>query len=337
MSEHGSNDTLRVVLAAPRGFCAGVDRAIATVERALAIHGAPVYVRHEIVHNRRVCDDLRAKGAIFVDEVEAIPEGAVTIFSAHGVSRQVERDAAARDLRVIDATCPLVARVHGEGRRYAEQGHRVILIGHEGHAEVTGTLGQIDADVHVVDTVEAVTALPFAADDPVAYISQTTLSVSDTRGIIEAILARWPHARGQDTKDICYATQNRQQAVIELSREVDLVLVIGAENSSNSNRLVEIARAEGVAAHLVPEAESLDPDWIADVGAVGITAGASAPEILVTETLGRMAGYRHMVVETADSGIREEVRFRLPRMARRRAGPAGEAEGRRPRSDAPVP
>ncbi|MBK0397732.1 4-hydroxy-3-methylbut-2-enyl diphosphate reductase [Limibaculum sp. M0105] len=303
---------LRVVLANPRGFCAGVERAIETVERALELYGAPVYVRHEIVHNRRVCDDLRQKGAIFVEDLDDVPTGAITIFSAHGVARRVEDEAERRGLDIIDATCPLVAKVHAEGRRYAEAGYQVILIGHAGHPEVVGTLGQIPAEVHVVADVTGVDALPFEPDEQVAYVTQTTLSVVDTRGIVAAILRRWPGAQGQDTRDICYATQNRQQAVIDISGRVDLVLVVGAPNSSNSNRLVEIARAQGVAAYLVPTPEALDPAWLDGVGAVGISAGASAPEVLVQETLGRLAEFRHVVVEAA-SGVREDVVFRLPR------------------------
>ncbi|MDT8344410.1 MAG: 4-hydroxy-3-methylbut-2-enyl diphosphate reductase [Thermohalobaculum sp.] len=303
---------LRVVLANPRGFCAGVERAIETVERALELYGAPVYVRHEIVHNARVCDDLRAKGAIFVEDLDAVPAGALTIFSAHGVARRVEDEAARRGLEVIDATCPLVAKVHAEGRRYAEAGYRVVLIGHAGHPEVVGTLGQIPAEVQVVADVAGVAALPFGPDERVAYVTQTTLSVIDTRGIVAAIHARWPGAQGQDTRDICYATQNRQQAVIDICGRVDLVLVVGAPNSSNSNRLVEIAQAQGVPAHLVPTPEALNPAWLDGVGAVGISAGASAPEVLVQETLGRLATWRHLVVEAA-GGTREDVVFRLPR------------------------
>ena len=303
---------LRVVLASPRGFCAGVDRAITTVERALEAYGPPVYVRHEIVHNARVCDELRAKGAIFVDELDEVPPGAVTIFSAHGVTRAVEQQARVRGLDIVDATCPLVTKVHKEGRRYAGEGRRVVLIGHAGHPEVIGTIGQIGAEVHVVASVQEVEALPFVAGERIAYVTQTTLSVIDTRGIVAAIRDRWPDAVGQDTRDICYATQNRQQAVIDMAPRVDVVLVVGAPNSSNSNRLVEIARAFGVQGYLVPTADAVDPAWIEDADAVGITAGASAPEILVQETLGRLAEWRPIVIETS-GGIREDVAFRLPR------------------------
>ncbi|MGF1502467.1 MAG: 4-hydroxy-3-methylbut-2-enyl diphosphate reductase [Paracoccaceae bacterium] len=302
---------MTVVLATPRGFCAGVERAIEIVERALAKHGAPVYVRHEIVHNPRVVAELRARGAVFVREVDEIPEGAVTIFSAHGVARRVENDAAGRGLEVIDATCPLVAKVHHEGRRYAAQGRTLILIGHAGHPEVVGTLGQIEGPVHLAASADEIDALPIPADAAVAYVTQTTLSVTDTREIIAAIHRRWPGAEGPDTRDICYATQNRQEAVRRLASDVDRIIVVGAQNSSNSNRLREIAEAEGRPAVLIAEAGELDLGWLADADRVGITAGASAPEVTVHETVARLG--RHFRVETVTlPGLAEEVAFKLP-------------------------
>ncbi|MEM6487737.1 MAG: 4-hydroxy-3-methylbut-2-enyl diphosphate reductase [Pseudomonadota bacterium] len=309
---------MTAVLAAPRGFCAGVERAVETVERALAQHGAPVYVRHEIVHNARVCAALTAKGAVFVEELDEVPPRSVVVFSAHGVARTVEEEAAAAGHRVIDATCPLVTRVHINGRRYAAEGRTVILIGHLGHAEVEGTLGQIDVPVHVVATAEEVAALDLPHDAPVAYITQTTLSVADTRGVIEAIAARWPDSVGPDTRDICYATQNRQQAVSEIAAEVDAVLIVGAPNSSNSNRLVEIAEAAGRPARLVPAAEDLDLGFLAGVARVGISAGASAPEVIVQELLQRLGTAFALTVEQR-AGVREDVTFRLPRSLERGA------------------
>ncbi|MEM6944927.1 MAG: 4-hydroxy-3-methylbut-2-enyl diphosphate reductase [Pseudomonadota bacterium] len=303
---------MRVLLANPRGFCAGVERAIETVERALATHGAPVYVRHEIVHNARVCDELRAKGAIFVEDLSEVPESSVVIFSAHGVPRRVEEEAEAAGHAVIDATCPLVARVHLGARRYVAEGRQVILIGHREHVEVQGTLGQVDAEMIVVGSVDEVEALDLPPMTPVAYVTQTTLSVGDTQGIIEAIRARFPDTMGPETRDICYATQNRQQAVREIAGEVDLFLIIGARNSSNSNRLVEIATAEGVAAHLVPDAGSFEPAWLEGVHAVGISAGASAPESIVDDVLKRLAEHRNLALEQRE-GMRENITFKLPR------------------------
>ncbi|MEM9783199.1 MAG: 4-hydroxy-3-methylbut-2-enyl diphosphate reductase [Pseudomonadota bacterium] len=307
---------LEIVLANPRGFCAGVERAIKTVEHALAEFGAPVYVRHEIVHNARVCDDLRAKGAVFVEEVEEVPPNSVVIFSAHGVPRRVENAAEAAAHHVIDATCPLVSRVHVGGRRYVMDGRRVILIGHRGHPEVEGTLGQIetppDRPVLVVASASDVEALDLQPDEPVSYVTQTTLSVSDTRGIIDAIRRRWPDAEGPDTRDICYATQNRQQAVAEIAGLVDAVVVVGARNSSNSNRLVEIALAAGVPARLVPSVADLERDFVEGVRRLGISAGASAPAVLVDEVMARLADWFDLSV-TEVMGKREDVSFRLPR------------------------
>jgi 4-hydroxy-3-methylbut-2-enyl diphosphate reductase len=249
---------MRVILAQPRGFCAGVERAIEIVEKALDLYGPPVYVRHEIVHNKRVVETLKAKGARFVEELDEIPDGAITVFSAHGVSQKVEDSAKLRDLPVLDATCPLVAKVHKEGQRYAEKGYDVILIGHEGHPEVEGTMGRIPGKVHLVEDVEDVTRLPIADTAKVAYVTQTTLSVDDTREVIEALKKRFPRIIGPDVKDICYATQNRQAAVRELAKQVDLLLVVGARNSSNSNRLREIGQESGVPTYLLEDVSALD-------------------------------------------------------------------------------
>jgi 4-hydroxy-3-methylbut-2-enyl diphosphate reductase len=302
---------MRILLAEPRGFCAGVVRAIEIVERALAIHGAPVYVRHEIVHNRHVVEDLRAKGAVFVRELDEVPQGALTVFSAHGVARLVERDAAARGLDVLDATCPLVTKVHVEGRRYAKDGRSVILIGHAGHPEVEGTLGQIDGEVHLVADVADVAALPIAQDRAVAYVTQTTLSVDDTRAVIEAIRTRFADVVGPGTRDICYATQNRQTAVRDLARECDVVLVVGAANSSNSNRLREIAEECGARAFLIADAGALTSGMVKGATTVGVTAGASAPERLVEEVVATLRALGAGEV-AALPGITEDVTFRLP-------------------------
>src|SRR6516164_5748530 len=279
---------MRVVLAQPRGFCAGVERAIEIVERALEKYGPPIYVRHEIVHNRHVVERLRAKGARFVDEIDEIPKGSVTIFSAHGVASVVEDLAADRGLPVIDDTCPLVSKVHSEGQRYANQGREIVLIGHAGHPEIEGTMGRISGRVHLISTPEEVAALAVSDPDKLAFITQTTLSVDDTRAVIDALKERFPSIVGPDTKDICYATQNRQRAARELARIVDVVLVVGAPNSSNSNRLREIAAESGVASYLIEDAGALDPHWVENAGAVGITAGASAPAELVEALIDRL-------------------------------------------------
>ncbi|MBW8269680.1 4-hydroxy-3-methylbut-2-enyl diphosphate reductase [Caldovatus aquaticus] len=313
---------MRVILAQPRGFCAGVVRAIAIVERAIEKYGPGVHVRHEIVHNRRVVEELERRGAIFVEELDQVPPGAVTVFSAHGVARQVEAEARARGLDVLDATCPLVSKVHNEGRRYAAQGRAVILIGHAGHPEVIGTLGQIDGEVHLVADAQDVERLPLPRSRPVAYVTQTTLSVDDTRATIEAIRARFDDVVGPDTRDICYATQNRQQAVRALARQCDVLLVVGAANSSNSNRLREIGAEQGVPCHLIPDASALRPEWVAGARTVGITAGASAPESLVqelVEALGRIAPVE--AVSTLE-GVVENVHFRLPAALEPRAAEA---------------
>lgn len=302
---------LRVVLAKPRGFCAGVERAIEIVERALEKFGAPVYVRHEIVHNKHVVESLKHRGAVFVEEVDEIPEGAITVFSAHGVSKRVEGDAKLRTLEVIDATCPLVTKVHKEGRRYASAGYDIILIGHVGHPEVEGTVGQIPGRVHVLCTEEEVATVQVADAQRVAFVTQTTLSVNDTKQVIAALKRRFPAIKGPDTRDICYATQNRQAAVLKMTEEVDLLLVVGAHNSSNSNRLAEIGTQMGVNSFLIEDASRLDPSWLEGVQTVGLTAGASAPEALVQGVIERLAELRPLQVVTLD-GVEENVHFRLP-------------------------
>jgi len=303
---------IRVILGQPRGFCAGVERAIEIVELALDRFGPPVYVRHEIVHNKHVVESLRAKGAVFVEELDEVPPGAVTIFSAHGVAESVEDEARTRDLPVIDATCPLVSKVHKEGQNHALKGREVILIGHAGHPEVEGTQGRIPGGVHLVSTAEDVPHLRVRDPEKVAYVTQTTLSVDDTRAVIEALTARFPAIVGPDVKDICYATQNRQQAVRELVEKVDLLLVVGARNSSNSNRLREIGGERGVPSHLIDDAGSLDPAWLDSVDVIGITAGASAPEALVLDLIERLRDFGTVVVEEQD-GVAENMQFKLPR------------------------
>lgn len=302
---------MRVILAQPRGFCAGVERAIEIVERALDRYGPPVYVRHEIVHNKRVVDELRAKGAIFVEELDDVPDGAVTVFSAHGVSQKIEDAAEGRDLPVIDATCPLVAKVHHEAQRYARQGRQVILIGHKGHPEVEGTSGRVPGGVFLVSTVEDVAQLEVRDPKKVAYVTQTTLSVDDTRDVIEALKKRFPSIAGPSLRDICYATQNRQTAVRDLAREVECLLVVGAQNSSNSNRLREIGEEMSVPSFLIADADSIDPSWLENVETVGITAGASAPEQLVQEVIDRLRDLGDVEVEALD-GVVEKVQFKLP-------------------------
>jgi 4-hydroxy-3-methylbut-2-en-1-yl diphosphate reductase len=302
---------IRVVLAQPRGFCAGVERAIEIVERALEKYGPPIYVRHEIVHNRHVVERLRAKGARFVDEIDEVPPGAVTIFSAHGVASAIETRAEERGLPVIDATCPLVSKVHIEGQRYANQGRESVLIGHAGHPEIEGTMGRITGKVHLISKPEEVSRLRVSDPEKLAFITQTTLSVDDTRAVIEALKARFPSIVGPDTKDICYATQNRQRATLELAKIVDVVLVVGAPNSSNSNRLREIAAEFGVPSYLIEDANALDPDWLRGVSAVGITAGASAPDELVEELVERLREMDEIEIERLP-GVTENVRFRMP-------------------------
>jgi 4-hydroxy-3-methylbut-2-enyl diphosphate reductase len=302
---------MKVILAKPRGFCAGVERAIEIVERALEKYGAPVYVRHEIVHNRHVVDSLRAKGARFVDELDEIPAGGITVFSAHGVSQKVEDEATMRSLPIIDATCPLVSKVHHEAQRYANSGRDIVLIGHAGHPEVEGTMGRIEGRVYLVAQPEDVAALEVRDPTQLSYVTQTTLSVDDTRSVIEALKARFPDITGPDTKDICYATQNRQRAVHDLATLVDVILVVGAHNSSNSNRLREIAAEMGTRSYLIADATVLDPAWVEGVEAVGVTAGASAPEHLVQEVVDRLRDLGATGVEIL-RGVEENVRFRMP-------------------------
>jgi 4-hydroxy-3-methylbut-2-en-1-yl diphosphate reductase len=288
---------LTILLASPRGFCAGVERAIQAVEDALRHTDKPVYVRHEIVHNGRVVDDLKRQGAVFVEEVSEIPDGAVAIFSAHGVSRAVEREAADRGLSVLDATCPLVRRVHLEGQRHARAGREVIVIGHRGHVEIEGTTGQIDGVVHVIESVAEALTVPVGDPERIAYITQTTLSVDDTREIIAALKKRFPAIQGPDTKTICYATQNRQMAVRVIAQRADRIIVCGARNSSNTNRLREVAATEGRPALLLQDPKDLTLSFIDGAAVIGLTAGASAPEELVQEALGRLAQWRHLTVE----------------------------------------
>ena len=303
---------LEVWLASPRGFCAGVERAIEIVERALELYGPPVYVRHEIVHNKRVVETLRAKGAVFVEEVDDVPDGAVTIFSAHGVAEKVQNEARRRGLPVIDATCPLVSKVHKEGQGHAKKNRQVILIGHEGHPEVEGTQGRIPGGVLLVTKPKDVAKLKVRNPDMLAYVTQTTLSVDETRDVIEALKQRFPNIIGPDVKDICYATQNRQQAVRELAEHVDLLLVVGAPNSSNSNRLREIGSELGTPSYLIDDADNLDPSWLDDVKIVGVSAGASAPEELIQEVIERLSDFGEVELKKLD-GVEENITFKLPR------------------------
>ena len=302
---------MKVVLAQPRGFCAGVVRAIEIVERALEKYGPPVYVRHEIVHNKYVVESLKARGARFVEEVSEIPPNAVAIFSAHGVAKKVEEEAASRNLPVLDATCPLVTKVHNQGKRYVAQGRTLILIGHAGHPEVEGTLGQIPGPVVLIQTEDDVATLDIPEDAPVAYVTQTTLSVDDTRGIIAALQRRFKDIVGPETRDICYATQNRQSAVRDMSHVVDLILVVGAKNSSNSNRLREIGTEVGIPSYLVADGSEVDPAWLEGVETVGITAGASAPEVLVEDVIDALRRLGPVEVSTLP-GREEHIQFRLP-------------------------
>jgi len=304
-----------ILLANPRGFCAGVDRAIEIVERALDSFGAPIYVRHEVVHNRQVVDDLRDKGAVFVEEVDEIPEGATAIFSAHGVSQAVRDDAKARGLQVFDATCPLVTKVHIEVVRHHKEGREVVLIGHANHPEVEGTMGQVDGGIHLIATADEVWSLEVADPEKLAYVTQTTLSVDDTADVVRALKERFPDIAGPRGDDICYATQNRQDAVKKLAEQADLVLVVGAPNSSNSNRLVEVARRLGVPGYLVQSADELDPAWLEGCRAVGVTAGASAPEMLVKGLIQRLEALGAGPVRDLE-GPEEGVHFSIPVLLR---------------------
>lgn len=307
---------MNILLANPRGFCAGVDRAIDIVERAIELYGAPIYVRHEVVHNRFVVDDLKQKGAIFVEELHEVPDGSTVIFSAHGVSQAVQQEAASRDLDVFDATCPLVTKVHMEVKRYRQQGIEVVLIGHQGHPEVEGTMGQVKSGMYLVETADDVKQLQVADVDNLAYVTQTTLSVDDTQVVIAALKQRFPAIRGPKKDDICYATQNRQDAVRALSRDADLILVVGSPNSSNSNRLKELAEQKGIISHLVDAPEQIQQSWFDDVATVGVTAGASAPELLVKQVVDQVKRYGGQVVNEAN-GPKETVAFSLPIELRR--------------------
>lgn len=301
-----------VYLATPRGFCAGVDRAIAIVERALEKYGAPIYVRHEVVHNAYVVNHLRQKGAVFVEELDEVPQGATVIFSAHGVSRAVQQEAEARGLNVFDATCPLVTKVHVEVARMREKGLEIIMIGHKGHPEVEGTMGQSDAGMYLVETPDDVARLSVTDPDKLAYVTQTTLSVDDAARVVEALKKRFPNISGPKRDDICYATQNRQDAVKKLAGECDIVLVVGSPNSSNSNRLREVAENLGVPAWLVDSSEDIKSEWLAGKTHVGITAGASAPEILVQQVIERLKQLGATEVAPLE-GLQEKVNFPLPK------------------------
>ena len=304
---------LTVLLATPRGFCAGVDRAIQIVERAIGKYGAPVYVRHEIVHNRYVGDGLKAKGAVFVEELDEVPDGAAVIFSAHGVPKAVPAAATERGLDWLDATCPLVSKVHREAERQIASGRHILFVGHAGHPEVIGTFGQVpEGSMTLVETVEDVASLAFGNDEPLAYLTQTTLSVDDTAAIIAAIEARFPGVSGPKAEDICYATSNRQEAVKRIAPACDLLLVIGAPNSSNSQRLVEVAERMGTHARLIQRAAELAPEWLDGVQTLGLTAGASAPEELVREVIARLGEFREVREEETISA-RETITFKLPR------------------------
>jgi 4-hydroxy-3-methylbut-2-enyl diphosphate reductase len=313
---------MRVLLAQPRGFCAGVVRAIEIVERSLRKFGAPVYVRHEIVHNRHVVEKLEGMGAVFVESLDEIPDGAITIFSAHGVAQSIIDEAKSRGLPVLDATCPLVSKVHLQGKRYVGRGRALILIGHAGHPEVEGTMGQVDAPVHLVSTVEDIGRLDIPPDAPVAYVTQTTLSVDDTRGVISALRERFSDLQGPDVADICYATQHRQSAVRELCELVDLLLVVGSRNSSNSNRLREIGVEKGLPSHLIADGNELDPAWLTGVKTIGLTAGASAPEELVLDVIEALRRHGNVEVEQM-TGVHEDIEFRLPNELRAMASSVG--------------
>jgi len=301
----------KVVLAAPRGYCAGVDRAVQIVERALETLGSPVYVRKEIVHNRHVVGELEKRGAIFVESEDEVPEGATLVFSAHGVSPAVRANSEIRNLEVIDATCPLVTKVHIEAKRFDRGGRRIVLVGHRGHEEIEGTAGEAPDSTIVVESVEEVEALPFDRDEPLAYLTQTTLSVDDTLQIVEALRARFSDIAEPRSDDICYATQNRQVAVKAIAPRCDVILIVGAFNSSNSNRMVEVARAAGTPAYLVPDESNLDPAWLEGAETVGVSSGASAPEVLVDRLLARLRDLGFADVETHEVTT-EDVTFSLP-------------------------
>ena len=306
---------MQVYLANPRGFCAGVDRAIEIVERALEMFGAPIYVRHEVVHNRFVVEGLRAKGAVFVDEIEQVPSGATVIFSAHGVSRAVREEASRRGLRIFDATCPLVTKVHMEVVRHREAGAECILIGHAGHPEVEGTMGQADAGMHLVESVEDVAKLKISNETNLAYVTQTTLSMDDTAKIVAALRARFPEIKGPKKDDICYATQNRQDAVRALAKSVQLMLVVGSRNSSNSNRLREVAEGQGVPSYMIDGPDNIRREWLEGAEKIGLTAGASAPEVLVKQVVDRLREFGATQMLEMD-GKSERVMFPVPKELR---------------------
>lgn len=310
---------MEIILASPRGFCAGVDRAIEIVERALQLFGAPIYVRHEVVHNRFVVDGLKAKGAVFVDELDQVPDGAIVIFSAHGVPRAVVAEAGRRGLKVFDATCPLVTKVHLEVARYSQAGQECILIGHAGHPEVEGTMGQFDTrqggQMYLVETIEDVTELEVRDPEHLAYVTQTTLSMDDTAAIIAALRERFPRIQGPRKDDICYATQNRQDAVKRLTRRCEVLLVVGSANSSNSNRLRELAERRGIPAYLIDDAEQIRPEWLSGKQRIGLTAGASAPEVLVDQVIERLQEWGAEAVARQE-GHGEAVTFSLPKELR---------------------
>lgn len=303
---------MQIILAQPRGFCAGVERAIEIVERALKIYGAPIYVRHEIVHNKYVVESLRSKGVIFVDDISEIPDGAITVFSAHGISEKVEKQAQARSLPTIDATCPLVTKVHKEAQRSENEGRQIILIGHAGHPEVEGTSGRVKTDVLLVESISDIASLKVKDENKLAYVTQTTLSVDDTKEIIDTLKKRFPNIKGPELKDICYATQNRQNAVRELAQQVDLLLVIGAENSSNSNRLRDLGEEIGTPSYLINDAQEIDKNWLKSIEKIGITAGASAPESLVDDVITHLKSLKAATVKTM-SGKSENIKFKLPK------------------------
>jgi 4-hydroxy-3-methylbut-2-enyl diphosphate reductase len=311
----------KVLLAAPRGYCAGVDRAVQMVERALDTLDAPVYVRKEIVHNRHVVEELEKRGAIFVESEDEIPEGAVCIFSAHGVSPEVRRNADARNLQVIDATCPLVTKVHLEAKRFAKDDRKIVLVGHVGHEEIEGTSGEAPESTYVIESPEEIAGLGLSPDEPVSYLTQTTLSVDDTLKTVEALRKHFTDIAGPRSDDICYATQNRQVAVKAIAPESDVVLIVGALNSSNSNRMVEVAKAAGTPAFLVPDAKQLDPAWLEGAETVGVSSGASAPEVLVDRLLERLAELGYDKVETKEITT-EDVTFSLPPWLRATEVPA---------------
>ena len=316
MNTKSAGAPLNLVLASPRGFCAGVDRAITIVEKALEMYGAPIYVQHEIVHNKHVVQRLRNEGAVFVENIDEIPEGSHAIFSAHGVSPEVRKRAEKRKLQVLDATCPLVTKVHREAQRYAQKEHSIILIGHHNHVEVKGTVGEAPEHIFVVGTVEEVSDLKIPDEKKVGYITQTTLSLDDTAEIITALKVRFPEIKGPAKDDICYATQNRQNAVKALSKEVDLVLVVGAQNSSNSVRLLEVAETTGVKARRIESAAELDPEWLEEVRNVGITAGASAPEDIVQGIVAEISKMSSSSSVRDLEIVQEDVTFALPTVLR---------------------